>query len=486
MKTALRLIVFVVVLLSLVSKGQAQHTFERHFGGARYDAASDVIETPDGGFLVWGTTRSVSNDTTDAYLLKIDATGDSLWSKVYGGPLWDSGVALTAASDTGYVLALASNSFNPGNYDVHLIKIGEDGTPIWRRNYGGPGTDYVHGLRPTADGGYVAIAHTLSYGAGSFDFYLLRLDQHGDTLWTKTYGGAESDWGGFVDQTADGGFVMTGDTYSFGHPDGDIYLIRTDALGDTLWTRTYGGAAYDRAYHVLEVDGGGFLVTGITESFGLAGAHGYLVRTDAAGDTLWTRTVGAPYGGVVFTSQQASDGNFVAVGGKRTSEPGNTELLLVKLDDEGRILWSTTSGGPGYDEGFDVKETADGGFILAGLTTSFGDSQDNDIYVVKTNPLGEQTDVELVVPDRLPARLENYPNPFVSSTTIEFLLPKAGRARLAVFDLLGRQVATLIDSHLLPGRHAVEWRAQSLPAGVYVCRLQWEYGAAAQLLTRAR
>ena len=209
---------------SFIGTVVAQITFERTYGGKFYDVGNNVIETPDNGFFIIGTTRSASNDTTDAYLLRIDRFGDTLWTDIYGGKLWDSGVSISPSSDEGYLLALASNSIHPGNYDIHLIKIRENGDKIWAKTFGGSDVDYVHSSQSTTDGGYIIQAHTLSYGMGSMDFYLLKVNQNGDAIWTKTFGGAESDWGGFVQQTSDQGYILTGDTQSFGDINGDIYL----------------------------------------------------------------------------------------------------------------------------------------------------------------------------------------------------------------------------------------------------------------------
>ena len=462
--------------LSIADHGYAQITFERSYGGQFYDTGSDVIETPDHNYLVFGTTRSVSNDTTDAYLLKLDENGDSLWTKIYGGKLEDSGIAITSASDGGYVLGIASNSINPENYDIYLVKIQENGDTLWTRTYGGPETDYIHSMQSTSDDGYIVLAHTLSYGKGSLDFYLLKLDENGDTLWTRTYGGTGSDWGGFVQQTADGGYILAGDTYSFDDPDGDAYLIKTDGSGDTLWTRSYGGTEYDRAFHVLQMPDDGYLLTCRTQSFGDADMNGYLIRTSSTGDTLWTKVIGGAQTCELSWCEQTSDGNYIAVGDIRGTGVLTVDAYMVKFDSDGNILWTRNFGGPEHDIARCVKETLDGGLIVVGRTESFAVDQNDDVYIIKTNNAGNFTSVRdnrSMLSPSSDALLECFPNPFHTSTRIAFKLNKAENVSLRIVSLLGKEIETLLsDKHMSNGEYDITWSPDHLASGLYVIQLK--------------
>lgn len=476
MNKKLQILVVMISGLGLANSVWAQITFERSYGGQFYDMGNVVIETPDHNFLVFGTTRSVSNDTTDAYLLRLDENGDTLWTNIYGGKLWDSGIAIAASSDEGYVLALASNSINPENYDVHLVKIQENGDTLWTRTYGGPDTDYVHAMQSTSDDGYVVLAHTLSYGMGSLDFYLLKFDVNGDTLWTRTYGDTGSEWGGFVQETTDQGYILTGDTHSFQDPNGDIYLIKTDSFGDTLWTRTYGGPEYDRAYHVLQMPDGGYLLSGKTESFGNADQNGYLLRTNSAGDTLWTKVFGGSQTCSLSWCERTSDGNYVAVGSIRGIGVATVDAYLIKFDSDGNILWTRNFGGPEHDLANCVKETQDGGLIIVGGTESFTVGQDDDVYIIKTNDAGNFTSVRgtrSTLPPSSNALLECYPNPFHSSTRISFKLNMADNVSLRIVSLLGKEIETLLsDKYMTNGDYEISWSADHLPGGFYVIQLK--------------
>ena len=156
---------------------------------------------------------------------------------------------------------------------------------LWTQTYGGMDREIGHSVYHTTDGGYIIAGMTESLGAGSADVYLLKTDANGDTLWTKTFGGSDYDYGYAVQQTTDGGFIVVGETESFGEGSYNVYLIRTDENGDTLWTKTYGGSGYEYGKSVLQTHDEGFIITGTTNSFGEGSGDVYLIRTNENGDT---------------------------------------------------------------------------------------------------------------------------------------------------------------------------------------------------------
>jgi hypothetical protein len=239
-------------------------------------------------------------------------------------------------------------------------------------------------VRQTTDGGYVVTGYTKSFGAGTPDntnVYLIRTTAFGDTLWTRVYGGSkdDGDWVSDVRQTKDGGYVVATNTRSFGAGRGDVYLIKTDDAGDTLWTRTVGGSDPDWGEAVQQTSDGGYVVFGTTWCFG-GDPDVYLVRTDSAGDTLWTRSYGGSYNDWGNSGQLTADGGYVIVGAVMYV------VYLVRVDASGEVMWTRTYGGF-QEDGYSIQQTADGGYIIAGYTDSFG-SGARDVYLIKTDTLG--------------------------------------------------------------------------------------------------
>ncbi len=473
MRSHILLIAAITLLICFSSEAKAQITFERTYGGQFYDAASEVLETPDHGFLIFGTTRSVSNDTTDAWLIRTDSRGDTLWTRTYGGDDFDSGVSMTRATDGGYVLGIASKSIRPGNYEIYLVRIDEQGDVLWTQTYGGPEYEYVHSIQATDDGGYIVFAYTISYGAGSRDFYLMKVNQSGDSLWARTYGGAGMDLGSTVLQTADGGYLLTGYTESFLDPTGDVYLVRTDAFGDTLWTRTYGEEGYDRANHVLATQDGGFLLVGITQSLGEASENGLLIKTDAQGAVEWMTVFGDEHRNSFAHARQLPNGDYIVVGGGASGTTNDYDVYLVRFDSEGDALWTRYFGGEESDGGTWVLPTSDGGFAVVGRSESFVPDHYYDLYFLKTDGDGLLSAGNQQQP--LPPSCilhQNYPNPFNPGTTISFELARPLTVSLIVTDALGREVARLVDNESRnAGSHSVLFDARALPSAVYFYRL---------------
>ena len=255
---------------------------------------------------------------------------------------------------------------------------------LWTKTYGGISHDEGKSVQQTTDGGYIIAGYSSSFGAGGGDVYLIKTDQNGDTLWTKTYGGSSADYGQFVRQTTDGGYIVVGGTYSFGVGDGDVYLIKTDDYGDTLWTKTFGGLHWDYGYSVQEISDGGYILVGETNSFGDGSSEIYLIKTNTAGDSLWTKTYTSPKWVSGYSVRETNDGAYIIVGG----ESGYGDIYLIKVSTDGDMLWTKIYGGAYGDVGYCVQQTSDNGYIIAGSSSSYS-SGDYDIYLLKTDINGD-------------------------------------------------------------------------------------------------
>jgi len=206
------------------------------------------------------------------------------FAKTYGGSGNDSARSVQQTSDGGYIVASFTNSFGAGNYDILLIKTNAFGNVQWAKTYGGANFDRANSVQQTSDGGYIVTGRTTSFGAGGWDIFLIKTDASGNIIWAKTYGGTNWDWAYSVQQTSDGGYIVAGYTTSFGAGNWDIFLIKTNASGNVQWAKTYGGSGDERAYSVRQTSDGGYIVAGYTTSFGAGSDDIFLIKTDANGN----------------------------------------------------------------------------------------------------------------------------------------------------------------------------------------------------------
>jgi hypothetical protein len=459
-----RLYGFILVLtLAFAVPVFAQQRWEKTYGGAGNDWGQSVQQTQDAGFIVAGRTNSFGNGL-QVYLIKVNATGDTLWTRTYGGTNADEGFSVQQTADTGYIIAGESYSF--GNAEqVYLIKTNALGDTIWTRTYGGTSFDEGSSVKQTMDGGYVVAGWTSSFGNSS-QVYLIKTNASGDTLWTRTYGDVGDDNGSSIQQTSDTGYIVAGSTTSFGNL-GQVYLIKTNASGDTLWTRTYGGADYDIGRSVQQTTDGGYIITGETYSFGNL-YQVYLIKTNASGDTLWTRTYGGPNDDLGYSVQQTSDGGYIVAG--RSDGFGNgVQVFLVKTNASGDTLWTRTHGGAGEDLGYFVHQTTDGGYIVTGWSDSFGNGW--QVYLIKTDSLGRSTGVEETAESggqKLEIRITPTPNPFTSFAT----LSGHSSDRFALYDISGRRVGVYRGDRI----------GEGLRAGVYFLKAEGGKGKALRIV----
>jgi hypothetical protein len=305
------------------------------------------------------------------------------WFKTFGGSDWDSGSSVQQTSDGGFILVGYTWSFGAGGFDVWLIKTDADGNKLWDRTFGGGGSDWGSSVQQTSDGGFILVGYTTSFGAG--DVWLIKTDANGNKQWDRTFGGSDWDEGWSVQQTSDGGFIIVGWTWSFSAGGPDVWLIKTDANGNKLWDRTFGGSENDLGYSVQQTSDGGFILVGATTSFGAGWADVWLIKTDANGNKQWDRTFGGSSLDSGRSVQQTSDGGFILVGYTGSFGAGWADVWLIKTDADGNKQWDRTFGGSRWDWGFSVQQTSDGGFIIVGSTESFG-AGDYDVLLIKSRP----------------------------------------------------------------------------------------------------
>ena len=242
-----------------------------------------------------------------------------------------------------------------------------------------------------ADGGYILTGYTNAGENGGEDVLLIKTDAHGETIWRKTYGGKGNDHGWALRQTQDRGYIIVGYTQSFGQGGTDIYLIKTDSEGDTTWTRTYGGKGDEFGWDIRITKDNGFIISAQTNSLGNGEIDAYLIKVDAAGNEQWSKTYGGKQIDRIFSVQQTQDGGFVAAGitySYSSTGPNDRDGYLLKTNASGNQEWYTTFGGDAYDVAHSVALTNDGGYIITGYGESDALFGKRDLYLIKTNATG--------------------------------------------------------------------------------------------------
>jgi hypothetical protein len=347
--------------------GESDTVFQQTFGGPGTERGIFVTPTRDGGYAIVGFTTSEGAGGEDVYLVKTDAEGRRQWARTYGGEAADNGWAVVEVDD-GFVIAGFTESFGAGENDFYLVKTDEQGEESWSRTYGGAGNDRCWTLVRPAAGGFLLAGETTSEGQGEQDCWLVRTDDAGEKIWSRTFGGTRGDRVFAAANAPDGGFVLAGQTFSEGAGDRDAYVVATDADGNLRWSRTFGGAESDVAHGIDATRDGAFLVTGYTTSFAQGGDDPFLVKIDAKGDTLWTRVVPLDGNNHTITGVAARDGGFFLTG--FTEFRGWTPIaaLVVKCDENGRREWhrNLSASAVGESYGYTVRATADGGCVLSG------------------------------------------------------------------------------------------------------------------------
>ena len=286
------------------------------------------------------------------------------------------------------------------------------------KTFGGSYTDFAYSVQQTSDGGYIVAGVTGSFGAGG-DVFLLKTDASGNLQWAKTFGGSNYELAHSVQQTSDGGYIVAGFTYSFGAGGADVFLLKVDADGNLQWAKTFGESSLDWAHSVQQTSDGGYIVAGVTWSFGAGNDDVFLIKTDEDGNLQWAKTFGENALEWAYGVQQTSDGSYIVAGMTWSFGAGGYDAFFIKVDASGNLQWAKTFGGSDWDWAYSVQQTSDGGYIVAGFTYSFGAGY-NDVFLFKTDANGNIGTCEIV---GSPTPTVNTPSPSVTVPTLTATSP---------------------------------------------------------------
>ena len=365
-------------LLVFINSTFSQVTFQKTYGGTQDDYFYSVQQTTDGGYIMVGSTNSFGAGDYDVYLVKTDLNGDTLWTRTYGGAMYDQGLWAQQTTDSGYIVIGSTQSFGAGQELVYLIKTKANGDSSWTKTYklGGSGSGLC--VQQTSDGGY--ILDCIAYVGGEDLLFLIKTNSLGDTLWTKSYGMSVADFGGSIQQTTDSGYIVSG-TRIYGN---EAYLLKSDVSGNLIWKKSYPGGNGSHGFSVKQTADGGYIVIG---SQNIIGPGIYLVKTDSLGDTLWTKAYGGDSSESGFSIQLTSDSGYIIAGVTNSFGAGNNDTYLIKTNSTGDTLWTKTFGTADDERSNSVQQTIDGGYILAGGSYNFAVGN-YDGYLIKTDANG--------------------------------------------------------------------------------------------------
>lgn len=462
----------------------------RTYGTLSADVAYHIMQTTDGGFLLTGT-----HDQFDPqiYAVKTTANGEQQWARVYalpplgefsdewavgGGSLAGGGILLAAS-------CVYYEPVGPNEYASRatgcLIRCAANGDTLSSALVAGRGNALFTHLDVVADGGFIITGLTFDTDTTTdeHDVLLVRLDAAGSVLWWSAIPTAAPVYPACVRAVGDG-FVVAGESVSLAHGDSDGFLMKTDGAGDTLWTRTYREPANETLRSVRALPDGGFVLVGQVLSSEENGEDMWLVRADAEGNLLWQWTYGGIGSERGYDVQPLADGRLVVLGDTTVNASLDVDVCLLITDAQGRPLTCRRYGGPDGDVAQSLTPTADGGFAAAGWTWSHGNGSD-DFYLLRfALPTAADEDAGLY-PSSF--HLSASPNPFNAVTRLTFELPRAAHVTLTVYDVTGRLSAVLINSLIPAGAHETLFDARALTSGVYFVHMRaGEFAATRKVL----
>lgn len=380
---------FLCFTLFLSNYSTAQVTWEKLFVQSNTDVFRSVQEVPSGGYIAAGYTSHWSANDSDAYVVRLTTLGDTMWTRTFNGGKSDLFYKVNNTSDGGFILCGYSSSYGNGSNDAYYMKLDGNGNEQWHFVYAGTQKERAQDIIQTSDGGYAMCGYTNS-GISSYNAFLIKLNASGGLTWMKTYGGTSYEEANSLKELPDGGFILAGQTVS-GALSGEIYLVRTNPLGDTIWTRSFGSGIAGKNENAESIqisspaNGPGFIICGSTDSS--LSDDGYLIKTDTFGIVTWGKTYGGSSPDDFHRVENVTGGGYILTGTTQSNLAIISNIWLFKTNVNGDSTWAYTFGGENHDHGYSGCQTSDGGYILCGYTASFGFNYE-DAIVIKVDSNG--------------------------------------------------------------------------------------------------
>ena len=470
-------ILFYLFIITNIVNAQPSITWQKCLGGSTNDALISSVQTTDGGYVLTGFTNSNDNDVSgnhggaDVWVVKLSGLGVIQWQKCLGGSGDEYGYSIQQTIDGGYIISASTQSNdgdvsgNNGGQDVWVVKLTGLGVIEWQKCLGGSSGETGYSIQQTIDGGYIINCTTGSNDAdvsgnhGGGDVWVVKLSGLGVIQWQKCLGGSTNDAGYYIRQTADGGYILTGYTYS---NDGDVsgnhaisvssdcWVVKLTSLGIIQWQKCLGGSDVDVGVQIQQNSEGGFILTGYTHSNDgdVSGNHGgpsdvWVVKLTSLGIIEWQKCYGGSSRESVNQIKQTSDGGYIITAstqsnnGDVSGNHGGYDSWVVKITSLGVLQWQICLGGSGNEGAGLIYQTSEGGYILNANTGSndadvSGNHGGNDAWIVKLNS-------DLATNNFAINTITTYPNPMQNTLHIEIEKEFTG----TIFDITGKTLMTI-------------------------------------------
>jgi hypothetical protein len=501
-------ILFLFTILQISVYAQPSIQWQKCLGGTLNETARSIKQTMDGGYILTGSTISNDFDISgnhgggDVWVVKLDNLGNIQWQKCLGGTASEFAWSIQQTTDGDFILTGYTSSNDGdvsgnhgGTHDVWVVKLDSSGNLQWQKCLGGTATDYAFSIQQTMDSGYILTGFTASndgdvignHGGGS-DVWVVKLDSLGSIQWQKCLGGTSFDEGWYIQQTANGSYILIGLTSSIdgdvisnhgSFPFFDVWVVKLDNMGNLQWQKCLGGTSDEFAWSIQQTTDGGYIFIGITRSNDgdVSGNHGggdvWVVKLDSLGNIQWQKCLGGTASEIAYSIKHTTDGGYVLTGftqsndGDVSGNNGSSDVWVVKLDSLGNIQWQKCLGGAA-DEGANyIHQTIDGGYILTGVTYSndvdvSGNHGGGDVWLVKLSSTVGMNELSAIT------SLNVYPNPASDNFTVNLSLSKTENLTLQIKDILGQNIIEPIYLKNISGDFSHTFSTSELPGGIYL------------------
>jgi uncharacterized delta-60 repeat protein len=434
-------ILALIFLFNFTSFLSLNAQWARTYGTSEDECAYSICQTSDGGYIVAGSYFS-NFLLYDFWVLKLTSSGEIEWQRTYETRYgWDvMAYSVQQTVDGGYIVAgYMEIIIETTDYDFLVLKLSSTGDIEWRRSYGGSNNDKAYSIRQTGDGGYIVVGQTESFGAGSGDIWVLKLASDGVIEWQKTYGGSLWDDAHSIQQASDGGYVVAGETQSFGAGSGDIWILKLASDGVIEWQKTYGGSLWDDAHSIQQASDGGYVVAGFRSGDLL------VLKLSSDGTIEWQKTYGGSGSENAQSIQQTNEGGYIVAGDTQSFGAGCGDIWILKLASDGIIEWQKTYGGSLWDKAQSIQQTNDGRYIVAGFTDSYGAGM-RDFLILQLSSNGDidptcrfvkESNADISDADIIPADTDIIPEDTTITPQGKDITPQESEA--VVYDLCSGQ-----------------------------------------------